>query len=447
MACWWLEHSRWLVRAVIRRSLRPPLQLHPQAAGDSSLNGRKNNCARCHVPIPCSLHGNVKDWKNIWVFFAKLRAGLPGIWDAITTRTPLRALCQGLGLSGVPTRGWPWVRGWWCPGPWRTRHLKRLTFFALVNSMAKGEFEEIRDVPYCRCGGTCDDMFPKHQLDLYLPKVALPTRRPVVVFVHGGSWIRGDRRAYRHFFSSYDTNLLVALIMYYYGTYWNVGRAFAKSGIACAVISYRLSRLGFPWVFLELFASMLMSLGIIILPVIMLACFAFGFLALLGFSIAPHWYVQSVASAVILISLIVLWILVCFEDKLYSITFLKKISPFTALTVTGILGLVFDIGRDTFLLHLTACFAVCLSLHFLKFKDRPFVTHPDHITDVALSVRWVKTYGETSGRYNANEIFVCGHSAGGHMVSLLALDKKFLQGVRLSPEDIKVWPPTICYWS
>ena len=149
MACWWLEHSRWLVRAVIRRSLRPPLQLHPQAAEDSSLNGRKNNCARCHVPIPCSLHGNVKDWKNIWVFFAKLRAGLPGIWDAITTRTPLRALCQGLGLSGVPTRGWPWVRGWWCPGPWRRgtwnawRFSRYWTPWRKVNSKRYGTFRTV----------------------------------------------------------------------------------------------------------------------------------------------------------------------------------------------------------------------------------------------------------------------------------------------------------------
>lgn len=305
--------------------------------------------------------------------------------------------------------------------------------------MERSDFEEIRDMPYCTCAGTCDDVFPKHQLDLYLPKDALPWKRPVVVFVHGGSWIRGDRRAFRYFFSCYDTNLLVALILYYYGAYWNVGQSFAKSGIACAVISYRLSRLQFPWVLLELCVSMLMSLVVIIVPVTLLASFSLGLLSLLGLNIAPHWYFQSVSSVLIFLSLSIFWLLICHVDKLYSITSIEKSSPFViSFTITGISSIAFDIGQDTFLLCLTVCFAVCLGNYFLEFKNRSTVTHPDHLNDVALSLKWVKAYGETSGRYNADEMFVCGHSAGGHLVSLLALDKKYLQWVGLSPQHIKV---------
>lgn len=57
----------------------------------------------------------------------------------------------------------------------------------------------------------------KHRLDLYLPERASGPV-PVLMFIHGGGWRIGDRWQY-------------ALI----------GRRMAERGIACAVISYRLS--------------------------------------------------------------------------------------------------------------------------------------------------------------------------------------------------------------
>jgi acetyl esterase/lipase len=73
------------------------------------------------------------------------------------------------------------------------------------------------DVPYVV--GVSD---PKRQLDLYLPR-GHAAGYSVVVFVHGGYWSPLDRR------------LLQPLL----GAYGNVGVAFARHGIAAAIIGYR----------------------------------------------------------------------------------------------------------------------------------------------------------------------------------------------------------------
>jgi acetyl esterase/lipase/endonuclease/exonuclease/phosphatase family metal-dependent hydrolase len=73
--------------------------------------------------------------------------------------------------------------------------------------------ESIKDVPYYE-GPDADPI--KHKLDLFLPKGHKDF--PVLIFVHGGAWVTGDRNLYGSF-----------------------GRTFAKNGIGTAVISYRLT--------------------------------------------------------------------------------------------------------------------------------------------------------------------------------------------------------------
>ena len=72
------------------------------------------------------------------------------------------------------------------------------------------------DVPY----GDADN--PRQFLDLYMPRGA--QRVPMVVFVHGGFWIRQDK--------SYFEPVT--------GLYANVGIALARQGIGVAVINYQL---------------------------------------------------------------------------------------------------------------------------------------------------------------------------------------------------------------
>ncbi|HEV2970595.1 MAG TPA: alpha/beta hydrolase [Pirellulales bacterium] len=72
----------------------------------------------------------------------------------------------------------------------------------------------------------------------------------------------------------------------------------------------------------------------------------------------------------------------------------------------------------------------------ISYRLSPAVQHPEHVKDVARAFAWlhenVKNYG---GR--PDELFVCGHSAGGHLVSLLATDDTYLKAEGLSLADIK----------
>lgn len=71
-----------------------------------------------------------------------------------------------------------------------------------------------------------------------------------------------------------------------------------------------------------------------------------------------------------------------------------------------------------------------------NYRLSPAVTHPEHIKDVARSFAWVhKNIGAYGGR--ADRIFACGHSAGAHLVSLLAGDKTYLEAHDLTSEAIR----------
>lgn len=82
---------------------------------------------------------------------------------------------------------------------------------ALLAQAAK--VKEIRDVAYVE-GREADPK--KHKLDLYLPESDKPVA--VVMWIHGGGWMIGDRSWYRE-----------------------VGHRFSERGIGMAAIGYRLS--------------------------------------------------------------------------------------------------------------------------------------------------------------------------------------------------------------
>jgi len=58
----------------------------------------------------------------------------------------------------------------------------------------------------------------RHRLDVYAPRATSSALRPVVVFIHGGSWNSGSKNLYSF-----------------------VGRRLAKQGVVAVVINYRLS--------------------------------------------------------------------------------------------------------------------------------------------------------------------------------------------------------------
>jgi acetyl esterase/lipase len=75
-------------------------------------------------------------------------------------------------------------------------------------------------------------------------------------------------------------------------------------------------------------------------------------------------------------------------------------------------------------------FVVC------NYRLSPAVQHPAHVEDVAKAFAWAH---ENVGKYGgkADNLFVCGHSAGGHLVALLATDPEYLKAEKLTPADIK----------
>jgi acetyl esterase/lipase len=85
--------------------------------------------------------------------------------------------------------------------------------------------------------------------------------------------------------------------------------------------------------------------------------------------------------------------------------------------------------------------ARCLAQHGIgmvstNYRLSPKVKHPEHIRDVARAFAW--TYGNIE-KYGGrpDELFVAGHSAGGHLAALLATDERYLKEQRLTLAAIR----------
>lgn len=77
-----------------------------------------------------------------------------------------------------------------------------------------------------------------------------------------------------------------------------------------------------------------------------------------------------------------------------------------------------------------------LGVVIISYRLTPKVRHPAHIQDVAKAFAWTcANVGKYGGR--ADQIFCFGHSAGGHLVSLLATDESYLKAEKRSFADIK----------
>lgn len=87
---------------------------------------------------------------------------------------------------------------------------------AITDRAVAYEVETTGNVRYGSDGLT--DVTPKHSLDVYRPKGV--TDAPVLIFIHGGAWVAGDKAFHR-----------------------NVGRTFAERGFVVVSVNYGLA----PW--------------------------------------------------------------------------------------------------------------------------------------------------------------------------------------------------------
>jgi acetyl esterase/lipase len=71
-----------------------------------------------------------------------------------------------------------------------------------------------------------------------------------------------------------------------------------------------------------------------------------------------------------------------------------------------------------------------------NYRLSPEVRHPEHVKDVARAFAWTHRHiAEYGGR--PDEIFLAGHSAGGHLVALLATDERYLKAEGLAAADVR----------
>jgi acetyl esterase/lipase len=71
-----------------------------------------------------------------------------------------------------------------------------------------------------------------------------------------------------------------------------------------------------------------------------------------------------------------------------------------------------------------------------NYRLSPGVRHPEHIKDVARAFRWTCENIEKYGG-DPRQIFVAGHSAGGHLAALLVTDQTYLKSIARAPRDIR----------
>ncbi len=71
----------------------------------------------------------------------------------------------------------------------------------------------------------------------------------------------------------------------------------------------------------------------------------------------------------------------------------------------------------------------------VNYRLTPTVRHPEHVRDAARAVAWmIRHAADYGGR--PDRVYLSGHSAGGHLVTLLLLDKRFLSAEGLDPDTL-----------
>lgn len=268
------------------------------------------------------------------------------------------------------------------------------------------EFEEHHDLAYVPT-----KPHKKQHLDMFVPthlkedqattpsstttttSTSSSSKKPVIVFVHGGGWQRGDRK-------------------YFHRLYTNVGQGFAAqvSTLPAALSSKPpISHL-----------SLLHHQGFVT--------------AVVSYRLARPQLTHS----------IICWLLL--------------VTPFT-LVASIVANMAWVATAIVWTLLMCCC---CGIRHFVYQRDP--VRFPTHAEDCAKAVAWVQRNAHTYGTllqghdggtrhssasltfYNhdhthaggdSSRMALVGHSAGGHIVSLLALDESYLQQAGVNADSIK----------
>ena len=305
---------------------------------------------------------------------------------------------------------------------------------------------------------------------------------PLVVFAYGGGWRRGDKQAWRHYLSRWDTNFALAANVGRHRLYANVGESFACRGFPCAVLSYPLVPTPFPVNLLEMSISFMLTVALtfvltltlfLALEIMHLISF-FESLAYIAWDILQShtdFPLVTISIGVVLLAQMLSVAIVVSRERYiktkstansqidYKIVVIWR-TVFIGICVLLISVLLWRNDSPAELqsnVKMTAIFvsgALILCVQYLLYQYQLLTTlqtSPSNedssnlVADpygqakcVARSLRWLVDYGQTTGHFDPTSIILVGHSAGGHLVSLVALDHHYLTDAGVSPNFIKV---------
>lgn len=80
--------------------------------------------------------------------------------------------------------------------------------------------------------------------------------------------------------------------------------------------------------------------------------------------------------------------------------------------------------------------AIFVSIDYRLTSATNGVQHPDHVVDVAAALAWVRAHALELGG-DPERVILLGHSAGAHLVALVATNPRFLATHGLAPRDVR----------
>ena len=251
------------------------------------------------------------------------------------------------------------------------------------------------------------------------------SRTPFVVFIHGGGWRRGDRDAWRHYMF-YDMNFLVSLMTWLFGTYGNVGESLAQKGIPCAVISYPLTELGTPWIFLELLASYIQSCFLVFISIFLPVAIATLYRMTSDIHMMTHWtHMHGRMNVAHWREKMLFTMLVTNFLTLCLITINRNNFKLSKINVLSLWGLVvlfcfpLKFSSTSWICQVAMVTFASAQCVILKVRlRRSGRSVKDQVKVVTRAMEW----GQKKLQREDLDIFLMGHSAGGHLACLTVIE-------------------------
>lgn len=267
------------------------------------------------------------------------------------------------------------------------------------------------------------------------------TQRPFVIFIHGGGWRRGAREAWKHYIY-YDVNFLVAIFLFLFGTYRNIGESLAERGVGCAVISYPLSEATLGFLCFEMFISYLQCC-VVVLPVVFVLSYFSAVLDiynpynLLSNNTLTDDIITLIYMTTVAVNFLTIIVMCLKRDQMkINITHLRWY-------LTSLIFVLFALSVSEKCFQLVKYGLLVLTFVVNQFfiinrrLSRRMTNYEHQLHVLAQAVRWARNLSQTTPEVDPNNLFLMGHSAGGHLASLITLDERHLNKVHCSPKNIR----------